>query len=49
MSNINIELSKQELEILINAVGSSQPINKDFEILQFKLYHKLLFKLNEQK
>jgi hypothetical protein len=44
-----VELNKQELEVLINAVGSAQPINKDYEIIQFKLYHKLIFRLNDFK
>jgi hypothetical protein len=46
VNKIIIEFTKDELKILINAVGSSSPILED-EIIQFKLYHKLLFKLNE--
>lgn len=43
---INIELTKQELEVLVKATGSAAPTIND-EVIQFKLYHKLLFKLNE--
>jgi len=45
---ITVELSKLELQVLVNAVGSSSPVIEN-EIIQFKLYHKLLFKLNEIK
>lgn len=44
----SVEFTKEELRILVTAVGSASPSKND-EILQFKLYHKLLFKLNETK
>ena len=44
-----IELSKEELEIIVYALSSTQPINRELEVLAFKLYHKLLFKLNDYK
>jgi len=43
-----VEFTKLELQILVNAVGSASPSIND-ETAQFKLYHKLLFKLNEFK
>jgi len=46
---ISVELTKYELEVLIAAIGSANPVNKETEVVQFKLYHKLLFKLNEFK
>lgn len=46
---MTIELSKEELDIIVFALASTQPINKELEIIQFKLYHRLLFKLNEFK
>lgn len=46
---VQIELDEIELEILIYSLGSSQPINKDTEIAQFKLYHRLIFKRNDLK
>jgi hypothetical protein len=45
---IVVELNKFELKVLLNAVGNASPILED-EIILFKLYHKLLFKLNECK
>ena len=46
---IILDFSIEELEVLINAIRSSNPTDKDHEVIQFKLYHKLLFKLNENK
>jgi hypothetical protein len=43
-----IEFTKEELEVLIKATGSSSP-DVDKEIVQFKLYHKLIFRYNEVK
>ena len=45
---VAIEFNRKELEILINATGSASPSIEN-EVVQFKLYHKLLFKLNEFK
>jgi hypothetical protein len=45
---VAIEFTKKEIEILINAAGSASP-SMENEVVQFKLYHKLLFKLNEFK
>lgn len=44
-----IQLSKLELQILIYSLGNSQPVSKELEVEQFKLYHKLLFRFNEMK
>jgi len=48
-SKIVVEFSVKELEILIHALGTANPTDKDFEVMQFRLYHKILFKLNENK
>lgn len=45
---MNIELEKEEIQIIVHALGSAAPVNKELEAVQFKLYHKLLFKLNEK-
>ncbi len=45
---MTIEVTKEELQIIINALGSASPVSKELEIVQFKLYHKLFFKLNEK-
>lgn len=44
-----VDLDKLELEILVFALSSTQPINKELELKQFQLYHKLKFKLNDFK
>jgi len=43
-----IELDEIELTIIVTALANAQPISKELEIHQFKLYHKLLFKLKEK-
>ena len=48
LDKVSIPFTKKELEVLIHAVGSAAPIIED-EVVQFKLYHKLVFKLNECK
>jgi hypothetical protein len=45
---VQVDFTKRELEILVKAAGSASP-NLEDEATQFKLYHKLLFKLNEFK
>jgi hypothetical protein len=45
-SKIMIEFTKFELLIMINALISASPKKED-EVDIFKLYHKLLFRLNE--
>lgn len=43
---VSVDISLIELQILINALGGSQPVNKELEVIQFKLYHRLLFTYN---
>lgn len=45
---MTVELTKEELQIIINALGSASPTSKELEVVQFKLYHRLFFKLNEK-
>jgi len=45
---VTIEFTKEELEVLVKATGSAAP-TVNTEVIQFKLYHKLLFRLNEFK
>lgn len=47
-NKIIIEFTREELQVLITATGSASPSKAD-EIIQFKLYHKLVFKFNEIK
>ena len=42
-----IEMSKEELEIVIFALASTGPINKSLESLQYLLYHRLNNKLKD--
>ena len=42
------ELDSEELQILLNAISSSIPSNKDDEAKIFKLYYKLRLKLGEK-
>jgi hypothetical protein len=42
-----IEMSKEELEIVIYALASTSPINKSLESLQYLLYHRLNNKLKD--
>ncbi len=49
IKKIQLELDEIDLSIIIAALSSAQPISKELEIYQFKLYHHLLFKLNELK
>jgi hypothetical protein len=48
IKTFEISLNEIELSIIITALSSAQPINKELEITQYKLYHKLLFKLKEK-
>jgi hypothetical protein len=44
-----VAFKKEELEIIIHALSSAQPLNKELEVIQFKLYHRMRFNLNEFK
>ncbi len=43
---ITVELTSNEMRIIINALGSKSPESKEDEAIQFRLYHTLVFKLN---
>jgi len=49
IKTVSISLSKEELSIITYALASSLPFNKEQEVIQFKLYHRLLFKMNDLK
>jgi hypothetical protein len=49
VKKVSVELDEIDLIIITTALASSQPINKELETSQFRLYYRLLFKLNEIK
>jgi hypothetical protein len=42
-----ISLTRAELQVLVYAIASSQPLTKELEEIQYRLYHRLLQKLND--
>lgn len=47
-SKLSVELNKSELFLIVQALGQGQP-PPELEVVQFKLYHRLKFKLTELK
>ena len=46
---IILSLTIEELKIIVYSLSSTQPISAELEASQFRLYHKLLARLNETK